>query len=48
VSVPVLSEHNTDMHPKVSIVARFLIRTLRFAMRLAMIVRDNATQTGRP
>ena len=48
VSVPVLSEHKTDIQPKVSIVARFLTRTLRFAIRFAMIVSDNATQTGRP
>jgi hypothetical protein len=48
VNVPVLSEHKMDMQPKVSIVARFLTRMLRFAMRLAMMVSDKATQTGRP
>jgi hypothetical protein len=48
VRVPVLSEHNTDIHPRVSMVARFLTRTLYFAMRFAMIVRDRATQTGNP
>jgi len=48
VMVPVLSEHNTDMHPRVSIVARFLTRTCCFAIRLALIVSDKATQIGRP
>lgn len=48
VRVPVLSEHKTDMHPSVSIVARFLTRTCRFDMRRAMIVNERATQTGRP
>ena len=48
VSVPVLSEQRTDMQPRVSIVARFLTRTLRFAMRLATMVKESATQTGRP
>lgn len=36
------------MQPSVSIVARFLTRTLRLAMRLAIMVNDKATQTGRP
>ena len=48
VSVPVLSEQRTDMQPRVSMVARFLTRTLRRAMRLAMMVRERATQSGRP
>ena len=48
VSVPVLSEHKTDMQPRVSIVARFFTKMLCFAMRFAMIVRDNATQMGKP
>lgn len=48
VRVPVLSEHKTDMQPKVSMVARFFTKTLCFAMRFAMIVRDKATQTGKP
>ena len=48
VSVPVLSEHKTDIQPRVSIVARFFTKTLCFAMRFAMIVRDKATQTGNP
>ena len=46
--VPVLSEHKTDIQPKVSIVARFFTKVLCFAMRFAMIVRDKATQTGKP
>jgi hypothetical protein len=48
VRVPVLSEHKTDMQPKVSMVARFFTKTLCFAMRLAMMVRDKATQMGNP
>lgn len=48
VRVPVLSEHNTDMQPSVSIVARFFTRTLRLAIRLATMVSDSATQTGKP
>lgn len=48
VRVPVLSEHNTDMQPSVSIVARFFTRTLRLAIRLATMVRESATQTGKP
>jgi len=36
------------MQPSVSMVGEILTRTLRFAMRLAMIVSDKATQTGRP
>ena len=48
VSVPVLSEQSTDMQPRVSIVARFLTRTLRFAILRATMVKDSATQTGRP
>jgi hypothetical protein len=32
----------------VSIVARFFTKMLCFAMRFAMIVRDKATQTGKP
>jgi hypothetical protein len=48
VKVPVLSEHKTDMQPSVSMVAKFFTKTLRFAMRLAMIVSERATQMGRP
>ena len=48
VKVPVLSEQSTDMQPKVSMVARFLTRTCRFAMRLATMVKESATQTGNP
>jgi hypothetical protein len=48
VKVPVLSEHRTDMQPRVSMVAKFFTKTLRFAIRLAMIVSDRATQRGRP
>jgi hypothetical protein len=48
VRVPVLSEHKTDIQPKVSIVARFFTRMLCFAMRFAMMVRDKATQMGKP
>jgi len=38
----------TDIQPMVSIVARFFTKMLCFAMRFAMIVRDKATQTGKP
>ena len=48
VSVPVLSEQRTDMHPRVSMVARFFTSTLRLAIRLATIVSESATQTGKP
>lgn len=48
VKVPVLSEHKTDMHPRVSIVARFLTRTCRFDMRRAMMVKESAKQRGSP
>ena len=43
VTVPVSSEHKTDMQPRVLIVVRFLTRTFRRAMTLAMIVSDSAT-----
>ena len=48
VKVPVLSEQSTDMQPKVSIVARFLTSTFRFAIRLATMVKESATHTGNP
>ena len=48
VRVPVLSEHNTDIQPKVSIVAKFFTRTLCLAMRFAIMVSDKATQMGNP
>ena len=48
VSVPVLSEHKTDMHPNVSIVTRFLTRTCRAAIRRATIVSESATHTDKP
>lgn len=48
VSVPVLSEHKTDMHPSVSTVAKFFTNTCRLAIRRAITVRERATQMGRP
>ena len=36
------------MQPKVSIVARFLTSTFRFAIRLATMVKESATHTGNP
>jgi hypothetical protein len=36
------------MHPRVSMVARFLTRTWLAAIRLAMIVRESAIATGKP
>jgi len=38
----------TDIQPKVSMVARFLTRAWCFAIRLVMVVSERATQTGRP
>lgn len=48
VRVPVKSVQRMDMQRGVSMVARFLTRTLCFTMRLTIIVRDNTTHTGRP
>ena len=48
VSVPVLSEHSTDMQPRVSTVARFFTSTCLLAIFFATMVRESATHTGRP
>ena len=48
VSVPVLSEHITCVHPKASTAVSFLIRALRFAIDVTPIDNIIVTTAGRP
>ena len=48
VSVPVLSEHTTLAHPKVSTAVNFLTKALRLSMRLTPSAKAIVTIAGNP